>query len=361
MAPSQAQEPEARAVLDRLKNEVIDAGLCVACGACLGLCPHIIFHDGQVAAPDACGLDAGRCYDLCPQAKEPAPSDRRWELHRASGSEYQPPLGPVLQAWQGRGTDPGLETNVQYGGVVTTLVKMALEIGLFSEAVLTRSNDRGVPEGVKISQGEEVLSAAGTIYAAGGSLSLVNQALAESGRSSLGLVGLPCQVMGAAGMINHPSYPAAAERISMVIGLFCTWNLPVRGLRALLKEQGISGPIIKMDIPPPPAQVFKLTTAAGDFEIPLDEVRSRTLPGCALCPDMTAELADISVGAMEGRPGWNTILARNQVGLDLLLAAQERGLVILEPVQEASMDHLQEAARAKRQRAEQAWKERDHG
>jgi len=114
-------------------------------------------------------------------------------------------------------------------------------------------------------------------------------------------------------------------------------------------------------VPPPPAQVFQVKGEQGEVLIPLDEVRARTLPGCALCPDMTAELADISVGAAEGRPGWNTILVRTAQGAELLAHAQDRKLLILEPAPEASMTHLRQAAQAKRDRALKAQAERING
>ncbi|MBU1349332.1 Coenzyme F420 hydrogenase/dehydrogenase, beta subunit C-terminal domain, partial [Patescibacteria group bacterium] len=139
---------------------------------------------------------------------------------------------------------------------------------------------------------------------------------------------------------------------------FCTWNLPARGLRALLASQGVSGTVKKYDIPPPPAEVFVVEIDGGQIEIPLAKVRERTLPGCALCPDMTAELADISVGAVEGRPGWNTVLVRTAAGENLLNEADKQGLIILEEPAQESIDHLRTAAEGKRARAAAAWKER---
>ncbi len=350
-----------QALLDRLKTEVMDAGLCVACGACLGLCPHIIFYDGQVAAPDECGLAEGRCYDLCPQALEPGPEARRQALLAAAGQEMSPPsppLGPYTAAWQARATAPDLAERGQYGGVVSTLVLLALESGLIGEAVLTRAGLRGAPGGVRVRDRAGVLAAAGSVYAAGGSLMALNQALAEEADHRLGVVGLPCQALAAASMKAHPAYPAAAARLGLVIGLFCTWNLPARGLRRLLEQEGISGPVKKYDIPPPPAEVFVVETEAGVKEIPLAKVRELTLAGCALCPDMTAELADLSVGAVEGRPGWNTVLVRTPAGAELWDLAQARGLVEVEPVAEDSLEHLRTAAAGKYARAQAAWKER---
>ncbi len=344
--------------LERLKTEVLDTGLCVACGACAGLCPHMVFYDGQVAAPDDCGLSAGRCYDLCPQALEPEQVAKRRELHKAIGQEYSPPLGPHRVAWQAKATAPDLAGRVQYGGVVSALMSLAFELGMVEEAVLTKAGLRGAPEGTRVRDRAGVLEAAGSLYAAGGSLMSLNQALAEDSNYKLGLVGLPCQVMAATAMKVHPDYSAASNRLGLVIGLFCTWSLSARGLRALLAAEGVKGPVHKYDIPPPPAEVLLVETESGAKEIPLAKVREKTLPGCALCPDMTAELADVSVGAVEGRPGWNTVLVRTSDGESLIKEAEKRGLIILAKPAHESLEHLRSAAEGKRARASAAWKER---
>ncbi len=358
MTQNAVSAPRPLASLERLASEVISPGLCVACGACLGLCPHLAFYDGRVAAPDPCGLQGGRCYDLCPLAQDPPPDERRKTLYRALGSEPASDLGPVIEYWQGRTTAPDLAGKVQYGGVVSALVSLALASGLAGEAVLTRPGLRGAPQGIRVKERQGVIAAAGSVYSAGASLMALNQALAQKQDHRLLLVGLPCQDLAAASMKAHPQYPAAGERLAMVIGLFCTWNLPARGLRALLKQEGISGPVEKCDIPPPPAQVFWLKTAQGEYEIPLNKVRETILPGCFLCPDMTAELSDISVGAVEGRPGWNTILVRTLQGAELLAQAHKQGLVALESADEVRMDHLRASAQAKRRRAQEAWQKR---
>jgi coenzyme F420 hydrogenase subunit beta len=351
------KEPPA-ARLDRLKSEVLDAGLCVACGACVGLCPHLLFYDGRVAAPDDCGLAQGRCYDICPQALEPGQEARRKELHSLAGQEPAPPLGPYLAIWQAKANSPDLAGKVQYGGVVSELMSLALDTGMVGETVLTKTGQRGAPEGARARDRAGVLEAAGSIYAAGGALASLNQALAEDSGHKLGLVGLPCQALSAAAMKAHPDYPAAAQRLGLVIGLFCTWNLPARGLRALLAAEGVGGPVKKYDIPPPPAEVFLVETASDSKEIPLAKVREKTLPGCALCPDMTAELADLSVGAVEGRPGWNTLIVRTPLGQSLVDEAAKQGLLTLEEPAQESIEHLRGAAEGKRGRAVAAWKER---
>jgi coenzyme F420 hydrogenase subunit beta len=257
----------------------------------------------------------------------------------------------VIAAWQGRALAEDLQDRAQYGGVVSELVALALAEGLVGEAVLTSPGPRGAPQGARARNRAEVLAAAGSIYAGGGALGQLNQALGEQAEHPLALVGLPCQVLAAQRMRNHPRYPRAAQRIGLIIGLFCTMNLPARGLRSLLARHGVSGPVSKSDFPPPPAGIFQVWSGGEYFELPLEEVRGLRYPGCAACPDLTAEPADISVGACEGRPGWNTILVRSGPGQALVNLAKNLGLIELEPAAPDSLEHLNQAAAAKRQRA----------
>ncbi|MBU1449741.1 MAG: Coenzyme F420 hydrogenase/dehydrogenase, beta subunit C-terminal domain [Proteobacteria bacterium] len=335
--------------LERLLAEVINPGLCVACGACLGLCPHLIFLDGQVAAPDPCGLTSGRCWDLCPVAQRGGPG------------AAQGPIGPVLGAWQGRATARDLEGRAQYGGVVSELLALALEQALVQEAVVTAAGPRGAPQGLRVSGRSGVLGAAGSIYAGGGALGELNRALAEDACHPLAVVGLPCQIQALGAMRAHPDYPQTLERIHLVIGLFCTMNLPWRGVRDLLARHGVQAPLSRADFPPPPSGIFQAWSGGAYHELPLDQVRAISYPGCAGCADLTSEGADLSVGACEGKPGWNTILARTHAGAGLLELAAGKGLLELEPAQPASLEHLNQAAIAKRKRAAAWSEERRHG
>lgn len=360
MAQAQAADAPPAACLDRLRSEVIDQGLCVACGACLGLCPHLLFYDGQVAAPDPCGRVEGRCVDVCPQMPHPDPEAHRRELLAGRGLVAEPPLGGVVKAWQGRATAADLAGRVQYGGVVSALTALALERGLIGEAVLTQAGQRGAPEGVRVRDRQGVLDCAGSVYAAAGSLMALNQALAEPADEPLGVVALPCQSLGVAAMIAHPNYPAA-KRVKLVIGLFCTLNLSARGLRGVLAQAGVEGAVTRSDFPPPPAGVLVVGTRRGVREIPLDKVRPAQLTGCGLCPDLTAEAADVSVGAAEGSPGFNTIIARTPAGLELVESALAKGLIEARPVPDQAWAHLSTAAANKRGRAQTAREARHHG
>jgi coenzyme F420-reducing hydrogenase beta subunit len=66
---------------------------------------------------------------------------------------------------------------------------------------------------------------------------------------------------------------------------------------------------------------------------------------------MTAEFADISVGAAEGVAGWNTLIVRTDAGRELVEAAQAKGVIETQPLPEQNLAHLKEASLNKKKRA----------
>ena len=59
------QNPEGQ---ERLIADVINQGICVRCGACVGLCPYFDYFDGKVVVTDPCHADTFRCLQICPRA-----------------------------------------------------------------------------------------------------------------------------------------------------------------------------------------------------------------------------------------------------------------------------------------------------
>ena len=330
--------------LQQLRERVLDAGLCTFCGACSALCPYLKPFQGRIAVMESCPVTSSRCISFCPRSE--------FDLDAASlrlhGVVYRgEPLGEVGQVLVARSTDAQVRSKAQYGGTVTTLVCAALEEGTIESAVLTR-NQGGVPQGVVASTREEVLECSGSSYLAAPTLEALNH---HRGEGKLGVVGTPCQLQGVAGMADSPYVERSnAPRVALRIGLFCTWALSQSFLSRLAQVASPEA-IAKTDVPPPPASVFEVHANGSRTSIPLEEVRTHIRPACDLCPDMTAELADLSVGSAEGIEGWNTLLVRTEAGERLGETALARGLLETGPLPQANYDHLAEAATNKKRRA----------
>ena len=319
---------------DNLISKVLEKDLCSACGACVGLCPYFTFFQGRVVVLDRCSLAEGRCGAFCPQLN---PGD--WMKREG--------LGPIQELWMTRAQTRSLQRKGQYGGTVTTLILLALEMGWIQGALLTGIGKGGEPEGRVCRTRAEVQACAGSKYSGAGTLSAF-----KSDEGPMGAVGLPCQITALTNVDNYLSRKGGSlSGGDLKIGLFCTWSLPLKKMQEKLREQGIHDPVVKYDIPPPPAEEFQVFTRKKTYTLPLTEIRPLVSRGCLACGDMTAEGADISVGSAEGVPGWNTVLIRSEKGRQLFKEAQSKNLLEIKPLPEKNEVHLQKAAGLKKSRA----------
>ena len=333
-----------------LVRQVIARDLCTLCGACVGRCPYFMAYRGKIVLRDSCNLEQGQCYLLCPRVS----FDPDAVCRALFGEPYDwHGLGPVRKIFVARSTEASVKSNAQYGGVVTSLIAMALDQGIIHSAVLTRSKDRVLTEGMTVSSREAVLECAGSNYVAAPTIEALNRDFQNAPAARVGVVGVPCQVMALAKAkyLGDTGEDNQVARPDLVVGLFCTWALSYEGFAAFLETTVSAQKILKVDIPPPPANLLEIRTPEGRITMPLEEIRPFIRPACNTCIDMTAEFADISVGAAEGMEGWNTVIVRSETGDALLQAARDRGLVETADLPEHNLEHLKEASLLKKKRA----------
>jgi coenzyme F420 hydrogenase subunit beta len=95
-----------------------------------------------------------------------------------------------------------------------------------------------------------------------------------------------------------------------------------------------------MDMPPPPSEIMVIDTGEKKVEIPLDRIRPLIPRSCSICPDMTSEWADVSVGVLEGKSDWNTLIIRTERGTDLVNAARKAGYLVTDKMPTQNLQHL---------------------
>ncbi len=335
--------------LDELRGRVIDKGICAACGACVGRCPYLTAFKGKTVVLDQCILPHGRCFADCPMTffdQEMVSEFVFGEAYDSSG------LGHVAAVMASRANDTSVAEAGQSGGTVTALMATALEAGWIDAAVLTSGSiDSGYPNGIIATTVEEIRSCAGSRFTGAHSLAALRGAL-DSGYSRIGVVGLPCQVKSLRKMAMYDlKNENLKDRIALVIGLFCNWAFSSRDFVSFLSGRFEAKLIKKFHIPPPPANTLEVETENGLESISLDELRPLIQSACQNCDDMTSEFSDLSVGMYEGRPGWNTLIARTELGRNLLeLATRERRLET-DVFPEANLAHLKEASLNKKKRS----------
>lgn len=249
----------------QLIDKVIDQGICVTCGGCVGICPYFDYYEGKVVVMDRCQSDTWRCLQLCPRADyEDTSLDRM-----VSDGARSTPIGTFKEILVARSKSEEIRERSQYGGFVSTLLIYALEKGLIKSAILTDRGNEMSPGGVIVRNRSEVLNCGGSRYSASGTLATLNKAI-KQGEKELAVVGLPCQMEALVRMnLLKPDGEERSSPINLKIGLFCTWALDFRTLNGYLRAIGVEKPIKKYDIPPPPSQVFQILTEKVGRNCPL--------------------------------------------------------------------------------------------
>jgi coenzyme F420 hydrogenase subunit beta len=332
---------------NELAADVQTVDLCVGCGACVDLCPYFKTYLGKTARLFTCDLGKGRCYAYCPKAEVDL-----GELAQAFwNSPYEGvPLGRYRRLVASRAGEKAPRGNFQGGGSVSAIIADALAGGSMEAAVLT-GRDGLVAVPMLVTDPNEVVKAAGSKFMAAPTLAALNRAVRD-GRKNIGVVGTPCQMTAVAQMRRNPlGLEDFADPVTLAVGLFCTWALDTRKLMPVITECVGDACILAMDVPPPPAEIMVLDTGDGKSEIPLARIRQLVPNGCRICPDMTSEWADISVGQVEGRPGWNTLIIRTEAGEEAVESAIASGFLEVQELAADLQKALEKAAAGKKARA----------
>lgn len=334
--------------MKELYTEVINTGLCAVCGACVGDCPYSVFYKGKIRMLDYCNRAEGHCYEYCPRTH----TDLDAISKKVHGVPYTgDEIGPVRNIFAARSKDKKVLEKAQYGGVVTTLLSLAINEGIIGKAIVAKTTSEKLPAGFVAASSKELLECSGSNYMAFPALEALNRMPRDS-KDKLGIVVTPCQAMALAKMrLSPPDQCVNLENVKLVIGLFCTWALAYDRFYEFLKDHVDVPKVRKFDIPPPPANRFDVYIGKEVKSFSLDEVRNYRMPTCALCPDMTAEFTDISVGSVEGTEGWNTVIVRTQRGEDIIDIAKKKGLIEVKPLPAAGLAHLKQASLNKKARA----------
>ena len=323
--------------------EVVARGLCSFCGACAGNCPYIITHKGKPFLMFKCPREEGQCYDYCPRTS----TDIEAMYQKIFGIPYDEEkvgVGPIKEAFLARSADKKILGKAQDGGVVTTLLSMALKEGIVDGALITAKSGQS-PRGAIVHTVAEVLKNAGSSYEMAPVLEMLSK-IPQDSQEKLAIVGVPCQVTAVGKMKTVPPRNRfKVNNVKLVIGLFCGFSYAPESFHEYLQQKFDMSQIVKYDIPHHPAHSFDVYTDKGKTEIDLDEIKDFVNPGCSSCCDMTSQFGDISVGGgRAANKGWNTVIVRTEAGKQLLDMAKQNGLLETKPLPPANLVNLRKAS-----------------
>jgi coenzyme F420 hydrogenase subunit beta len=340
---------------DLLKKNVLDAGLCTGCGACINLCPYqVVYHDRTVQL-HRCDLDDGKCYAFCPRTAINFTSLQDSLFDRSIMTSE---IGAVEGYYLTRAADTGLRNIAQHGGTVTALMELALAEGLIDSAIVSDRDQDGWNQSIKVKEESKVRRYAGSSFTVSPTVAAFNRIAAEdSGR--IGIVATPCQALALAKMkINRRKDDRnSIDKLKIIIGLYCGWSLAVDKFKALLAQNNLEfGSLTGMDIPAG-KKTLEVSTGASTRSIPFAAVQDCIRESCGYCFDSTAEFADISVGSARfgsnwsRMRGWNQLIVRTAAGRELIDLALDRGVLEIREAPDRNLRELKMAAAEKKRTA----------
>lgn len=313
---------------DSLGKNVVSAGICAGCGACVAVCPNGCLRWGK-GRPDlhkectSCGFCARVCpkYDLLMSELE------SFVFGRERKSQEQ--FGIHRRICVARATDSRVLKVCQDGGAVTALLLHALENkhidGVVVSSVSTQKPFYPVPK--LASTPEEILSCAGTRYSCSPNLLALPEAVKQR-KTSVAFVGTPCQIQAVRKM-QMLRMKLAAD-VKLLIGLMCSECFSYEGLieKHIGEELGIDlGDITGMNIK---GRMIVTLKSGSAKTIPLAELKEYAQKSCASCRDFSSELADLSAGGL-GLEGSTCVITRTKEGESMFKSAEKTEVLKTKP------------------------------
>jgi coenzyme F420 hydrogenase subunit beta len=269
--------------------------------------------------------------------------------------DLTPEIGAVKGYYLTRSGSAKVRSNAQHGGTVSTLMALAMKAGIIDAAVMARKEESCLTAGVSESDPKKVGSHAKSSFVVSPSVAEFNR-IAKGEVSRIGVVATPCQTLAYAKMRMKPlpEKDNNIDKLKLVVGLFCSWALAWEPLLALLKGRVDLSSITGMDVPPVEYKAIHVFTKNGIVAIPIDDVKQCVKGACHYCFDLTSEFSDISVGsAILNEPwdtakGWNQVIARTEIGLELMELARKKRLLEFREVPEDNLENLKAASMHKK-------------
>lgn len=291
---------------------VIEKNTCVFCGTCISLCPRIGVKGNEpiLLQRDA---ECSMCFRYCPKTFFPKKKIEDAIYSNCVNNDYL--LGCYQNIIAAKSTNKLILEKAQNGGIVTTLLIHALNVGLIDGVLLTGRDENWLPKPKIARTPEEILAASGSKYNVAPTLLLYSDMIYNYKLKKPAFVGMPCQILAARKLQQYPPLSEEFGKFALMIGLYCTSNYSHDLMKKYLFEKiGIKlSDVQKFDLS---REKFILYMKDESFiEIPIEETQEFIWPGCQYCKDSTAEFSDISVGSL-GAPSdnWNSVIIRSEIG-----------------------------------------------
>lgn len=341
--------------------------LCTECGACWGICPKNNIRVDRARDRDYVFrvVDSSRCgrcticADICPGIEvDFAVLQQQLGL----GDQRDQWFGCVRANYLSRSTNPDAVRRGASGGTATTLLEFGFQTGRIDGALVVGMSEEAPhePRCFVARTPEELHSTSQSKYCPSPTCMSLREVLATEGRYAL--VGIPCHIHAL--RRGQEILPKLRRRIVFTLGLFCGPGPSFLMMDHLLNRRGMKTRQVRrfyfrdkrVTENNWPGGILVQGDERQEMRIPLDRYLYAqalfTRRRCHVCPDYTAEFADLSMGdahlhefwaepplfsapsgrELDGRLGWNAVVVRTEAGEEWFGAAIDDGKLDVEPL-----------------------------
>jgi coenzyme F420 hydrogenase subunit beta len=233
--------------------------------------------------------------------------------------------------------------NVQDGGVVTGLLRYALDEGLIKAAVVVGKDVHWNTFPVLVTESRELRKYAGSVYFPIDNREhrlTIRRAIDTYG--DVGIVVTPGELK----VLGSGTAGVKPNEVFLKIGLFCLgsfdpekfWNYVNKGI----KREDVKRFEIDREL--------RLTDKDGKvvFERPVKEAHNYSIRWCKKCPEFIPGAADLSVGAGPEK-GTSAVYLQTARGLEIFGKAYEGGLLLIAKVPSKFRERFERAVQQKRE------------
>ncbi|MHA1726917.1 MAG: Coenzyme F420 hydrogenase/dehydrogenase, beta subunit C-terminal domain [Promethearchaeota archaeon] len=295
---------------------IFESKTCSGCAMCTSTCPMncLDMLNGSGKFEESSCIHCGLCYLVCPRTFFPIDVLNMTMSETDEFTNY-PIIGNYLEIHTARTKINDIAKKCQDGGISSTILYYLFEKGMITLAIGTKmSNTLWKPEPVILNQKEDVLLTLGTKYVNNHSLKKLKEI--NGTENSIAVVGVPCMMQALLKSQIYDINIPFIKNIKYRIGIFCMESFSYQSLLEICKKLEVDiNQVRKMDINK--GKFFMYTKNGENKSIPIKEISPLAREECEVCPDLTSEAADISVGSIGSAPGFNTVIIRTQKGKKL--------------------------------------------
>lgn len=335
-----------------LKRTIIDKGLCVGCGTCIGVCPDGVLgssESGNVILKGSCS-GCGLCIESCPGETV----DFSLIEKRLFGQNLSGKLGYFREGYIACShRDEAIRVSGSSGGVITSLLQYLLESGAIDGVVVSDFSEAEPwqPHAVVARSPEEIARASGSKYMVYPHNKILRK-LKTFEAESVAFVGLPCHIHALRKL--ETVAPQIIAPIKLYIGLYCGLNLTCEVVEGLMERFSIEN---RKEIS---GIEYREGQWPGKVVVSLSDGRRcemnklcfnyfnflYTPKRCLMCIDLSSEFSDISVGdgwlkeQDHAISGWSVILARSEQGQKVIESAVDNDIIQCEKISEEQLHQM---------------------